>query len=363
MHNRNVNLPLRALELLESSRHQWQGVSASRFPSRVPQFISTFSLMWIWCVHDLMMWRDEPGLLGRLLPGVRATIDRFGLHRNEEGLLQDVPGWPFIDWVHPRFQSGEVWRGGCPARGNFGISALVNLVYLLSLQKAVRLENYVGEPELAALFQRSAEATARAIRERFYSPDDSVLLDDASGNHLSTHAQIYGILSGVLSPKEGSEALDLAERSGWVPPGYMFRFYQFEALRLLGRAGEIVDRLQAWQEMLDKNSFTVWEHLEPTRSDCHGWSGHPLFHLPCSVAGIRPAAPGFREVLVAPQPGPLRRIRSTVAHPRGMVRMDLEFQDGGARGTIELPPGLAGEFSFLRHRAKLQGGRRELVCE
>ena len=33
-----------------------------------------------------------------------------------------------------------------------------------------------------------------------------------------------------------------------------------------------------------------------TRSDCHAWGAHPVFHFYATVLGIRPAAPGFRRV-------------------------------------------------------------------
>ena len=358
--NANVTLPLRALELLDQSRHQWGGLAAARFPSRGPQLITPFSLIWIWCVRDLMLWRDEPALLARLRPGVRQTLDIFHQWRRPDGLLENIPGWPFIDWVTPDRQQPDAWEKGVPASGRKGVSALVNLTYLLSLQAAVEIEQAAGETELAARCTRLADATAAALRARFWCPETGALKDDDSGNHWCTQAQIYGILSGILSPEEGLAALDRAERENWIPPSYMFRHYEFEALRKLGRAGEIIERLDAWQEMIDQGSFTVWEGLEPSRSDCHAWSSHPLFHLPCSVAGIRPAAPGFARIDIAPQLGPLTRIDTTVAHPRGQIEVHLTRTAEHLTGTITLPPGTDGTFRYGNRIQPMHAGTQNV---
>jgi hypothetical protein len=354
--NANVALPLRALELLEQSRHQWHGLTASRFPSRFPQFISTFSLIWIGCVHDLVFWRDEPALVRRLLPGVRHTVDLFQTWRRKDGLLENLPGWPYVDWVTPDRQSPAAWQRGVPACGREGVSALVNLLYLIALRAAADIETHAGDAELATRHTRLADATAKALRARFWHPGNGALKDDDSGEHWSTQAQIYGILAGVLSPAEGATALDLAARENWVPPSYMFRHYEFEAWRIIGRAGSILGALDAWQHMIDRGSCTVWEGLEPTRSDCHAWSSHPLFHLPCSVAGIRPAAPGFARVEIAPQFGPLTRINASVGHPRGLVVMSLNRQGANLMGTLTLPAGVTGNFRHGDRHVPLHSG-------
>ncbi len=358
--NANADLPLRALELLDQSRHQTGGLVAARFPSREPQMISPFSLIWILAVRDLMLWRNEPALLARLMPGVRHTIELFSQWRRPDSLLEAVPGWPYIDWVTPEHQEDDIWKYGVPAEARDGVSALVNLTYLLGLQAAIELETAVGETELAARLTRLTSATAESLRQRFWCPDMRALRDDDSGEHWSTQAQIYGILSGILTTEEGSHALDLAAREKWVPPSYMFRHYEFEALHILGRAGEIPERLDAWQEMIDKGSRTVWEGLEPTRSDCHGWSSHPLFHLPCSVAGIRPSSPGFATVEIAPQFGQLTRIAATVAHPRGLIEVGLSREGTKVSGTIKLPPGTTGNFRHDSHQQTLKAGNNTI---
>ena len=358
--NSNAALPYRAIELLDQSRAQWGGLPAARFPCRVPQLISPFSLIYIWCIRDLMMWRNEPKFVKRLAPGIRNTLDLMGSYRDFDGLLKQVPGWPWVDHVRPEQQSEEAWTQGVPASGRTGKSASINLTYLMALQAAADIEQYLGEDELAQRYSQLAEQTAHALRQQFFNAELGILQDDASGEYLSTQTQVYGILAGVLSSEEGSKALDLAVEKEWIPLSYVFRFYEFEALRKIGRAGEIVDRLGGWQEMIDQGSFTAWEALEPSRSDCHAWSSHPLFHLPCSVAGIRPDSAGFKSVHIEPQPGSLKQIKTTIAHPQGRIRLALEFDNKGCSGTVELPKGIDGTFVYGELKIALSDGKTKI---
>ena len=87
---------------------------------------------------------------------------------------------------------------------------------------------------------------------------------------------------------------------------------------------------------------TVLEQPEPTRSDCHAWGSHPMYHALASVAGIRPAAPGFAAVRIEPQPGPLTAIRCAVPHPSGLeVRLEIaRGADGAWHGEAFAPAGV-----------------------
>ena len=83
---------------------------------------------------------------------------------------------------------------------------------------------------------------------------------------------------------------------------------------------------------------------EPSRSDCHAWGSHPLFHMHASLAGIRPADPGFKSVHIAPSPGPLEDIHSHIPHPDGEIRFDMFKVDGSWRVCVALPDGIEGTF-------------------
>lgn len=351
----NDALPRRALQLLDASRQVWEGLAASRFPARGRQLIASFCLKYILMVHDFGWWREDAALVRRLLPGVRGTLDRFAEWVNGDDLVQGVHGWPYVDWV-------STWPRGIPPAALGGVCALHNLIHILALRAAADLEEAYGEPELAALQRRRATRAAAAVRRVFWDAERACLADDPAHRHWSWHAQVYGVLSGVLSREEGLAALARARGDeAFVVPSYVGRFYLFEALRVLGRGGEIMGELDAWQGMLDQGAVTVWEQLEPTRSDCHAWSSHPLFHLPCSVLGVRPAAAGFARVEISPQPGDLKRVAAVVMHPRGEVRVELEFDGAGAcRGYVNLPAGVDGVLRWAGRETALRAGGQQI---
>lgn len=78
-----------------------------------------------------------------------------------------------------------------------------------------------------------------------------------------------------------------------------------------------------------------------------------------AVAGVRPVANGDTRVLVAPQPGGLKKVQATVPTPKGEIVVDLKFKDGGAYGSIVLPPGLTGDFAWHGVRKPLRPGMNE----
>ena len=124
------------------------------------------------------------------------------------------------------------------------------------------------------------------------------------------------------------------------------------------RPGDLViDRLRGWRAMPDLGFHTTPEQPEPSRSDCHAWGAHPLFHMHASLAGVRPDAPGFASVRIAPCPGSLRRIDARTPHPKGTIHTALRFDDhGGGTADITLPPDVPGRFRWADTAVELSPG-------
>ena len=66
----------------------------------------------------------------------------------------------------------------------------------------------------------------------------------------------------------------------------------------------------------------------------HGWSTGPVSILTRHTLGVRPLAPGYSTVLVAPQPGPVHRAEGRVPTPVG--NLDVSWHREGAVFSLSL---------------------------
>jgi hypothetical protein len=328
---RDDALPRKALRMFEASRVP-EGLTQSRYPTRVLQRIPTFSMWYIATLHDFAMWRGDLDFLKELMPGARIVLDRYDSYRNADDLIEAPNGWNFMDWVHE-------WPNGIPPGGDTGVSGLMNLQYVLVRKSAALLEELMGEPELAERNRKIAEAVERAVRERFWVSDKGYA-DDLEHTGWSEHSQALAILSGVATDEQRSVCVRrLLQPEGLAKASIYFSHYVFEALRETAQIDELLRRLEYWYDHITNGLKTTIEHPEPSRSDCHAWGAHPYYHYFASLAGVRPTKPGFAEVEVRPQPGSLTAFEAVMPSPRGMIVVKLA--DGQV--SVNLPEGVSGK--------------------
>lgn len=348
---RDDRLARRCIDLFARSRW-FSGFVAERCPSEPYQLSLTYGLMWPLMLRDLAWWREAGDAVRAHLPALRGVME---LHRplvGEDGLTGPWPGWSFVDWV-----KGRHWSKGVAPTAADGRSCLLSLHLVLAAEAAAALEDAYGEAALAERHRAWAAALMRAAVERFWSRARGLLADDTDHRHFSEHAQCLALLCDTFPHALRERCLaGLIEGEDLAPCSVYFSYYLFEALHRHGRGDELHRRCDFWKHQVALGFTTTVERPEPSRSDCHGWGAHPLFHACASLAGVRPAAPGFARVLVAPDPGPLRTIAAGVPHPRGSVGVELGFEDGAAAGTVHLPPGVEGTFRWREDELSLRPG-------
>jgi alpha-L-rhamnosidase len=335
---RDVRLVRKSLQLFADSRLP-EGLTQSRFPSRARQVIPPFSLLWVSMVRHHAWWRGEADFVRSLLPGTRGVLDAHLLHLNSRGLLENLRGWNFLDWV-------EGWEGGVPPDGDPGrMSGPLNWLMVYSLQAAAELETFAGEPELATRYSRLAQALARATESAFWDAERGLFADDLDHRHFSEHAQCLALLSGHAEEKMSARAAEgLGRATDLRRCTIYFSHYLFETFRLLNRPEALFHRLEDWFKLPGQGFVTTPECPEPSRSDCHAWGSHPLFHFYATILGVRPAAMGFAQVEVRPQLGPLQNVYGRMVHPAGWIEVDLLRAGDRLEGTITLPEAVTGIF-------------------
>ncbi|HEY5078272.1 MAG TPA: alpha-L-rhamnosidase C-terminal domain-containing protein, partial [Opitutaceae bacterium] len=226
------------------------------------------------------------------------------------------------------------------------------------------LEAAFGHPDVAADYRQRADRIAKAVHDLCAIPG-GLLADTPAHLHYSEQTNAMGVLLDVV-PKDEQEAVMgkvLSNEDGHPPQGMAlsdssiyFRFYVARAMDHAGLSDRYVGSLGPWRKMLDLGLTTWAETAEPTRSDDHAWSAHPNYDLLTLVAGIRPASPGFKTVLVAPSPGPLTSLKARLAHPLGDI--DVDYRKTGDAWTfrVTLPAGLTGMFRWNGETTPLVGG-------
>ena len=357
---RDKRLPERALELFSWSQSEWGDLISERYPCSAAQLSGTFSLIWPLLVRDFMMYRrfDSDSAFRTIRSRVRRMITAFSEYVNSDGLIENMPGWSFCDWV-------PAWAYGVPS-GNTSPSccSIYSLHYLLALQAASELEAYLpeGGGAFESYYASCSERTAKALLEKFYVREKSLFSDDLSHNHYSVHAQALALLCGILPMGDAENTVyAMLDSKDAAQPTVYYIFYLFEALKKYGFGDRIFNYTSIWTNMKALGAVTTWEMPEPTRSDCHAWGSHLYYHYFATIAGIRPDSPGFKTVRVTPSFGPLDHITGSLVHPDGAIEFDLKKDSSGlAHGFIILPETCKGRFACGGRGKLLSGGRNEI---
>lgn len=341
---RDTRITRRAIELFDWSRSV-TGLVAERWPTACYQGSATYAMLWPSMVRNHAWWRDEPSFIRERLQGVRHLVEELLVYRRDDGLLGRLPGWSFVDWV-------SEWQEGSPPGHEKGDSSIIQMHWLMCLQSAADLEENFGEPELLERLRRLEMQVREGIIARYRCVESGLYFDDRKG-HLSEHANALAVVLGLPVDADWPDKL---ARWPHARCSVYFLHYLFEALGRARRADLFFSRLDLWRSFLDYGLRTIPEQPEPTRSDCHAWGAHPFYHFHASVAGIRPASPGFRTVRVRPMPGTLQFLKGSLPHPSGEIRYDFHFQAEGIQGEIILPKNVTGTLEFSGVSRALEGG-------
>jgi hypothetical protein len=336
-----------------------EGLTQSRYPSRDLQVIPTFSLWWVCMLHDYYMHQKDDDYIRGHLNGVENVLRWYASKLDKEGMLGPLSWWQFVDWSWPWVDSIRV--GGVPPGASRGGSSIISLQYAYTLRLAAALMKTYGRESQAAEYAAAADRICRETYRRCFDKSRGLMADTPEKNSFSQHANILAILTDALPEKEQVGLLDkvMTDKS-LTQATYYFKFYLFEAMRKAGTGNRFLGQLKPWYDMLDIGLTTFAENPEPTRSDCHAWSASPVYELLSLTAGIEPAAPGFREVRIRPNPGHLKSIQAKVPLPAGMVSLDWKKEASGVRAIVEMPSGIKGRLEWEGKSWPLQPGRNEL---
>lgn len=327
-----------------------EGITMSRYPSSLHQFIPSFSLWWICMCHDYWMYRGDEHYLTTLLPSFRGVLAWFEEQLKDDLSLARIPYWFFLDWCGT--PNGE------PVREAEGNSSIQDLQFILTLDAAAAMEEAFGSAGFAAHYRELAGRIKATLHDKYWNGERGLFADTHDHRSFSQHANVLAIIAGACEGADATALFDrlIADKEIHQCTIY-FRYYLQIAMKMAGRGGMLSDDLGVWRDQLSLGLTTWAEKPEPSRSDCHAWGASPNIEFFRMILGIESAAPGFTEVRIAPTPGKLKEVSGSMPHPAGAVSVSYRVsKKGGLTADVGLPEGISGTFVWNGKERRLNPG-------
>jgi hypothetical protein len=316
------------------------------YPTRQPMppegGIPTFMCQWVSILLDHYRYTGLKELVSELYPNVVRLMNYFNRYLDPHGLLKNVPGFIFLDWMPDPELMGSF---GSPMDSQRELTGL-NSHYYRALLDAAELASIVGDRTRGAEWLRKAETVKRSINGRMWSEKRGVYIHGRIGKQMmpkvAVHDSVLVAYAGVAPPERVTRSLNALFRdpsSDAVQIGTpYFYFFYLQALRGAGMHHEALVAIRhAYGKMLQAGATTWWEHLSGHASLSHGWGAAPNFDLSAYVLGVKPTEPGFTAFRVEPQPADLKWAKGVVPTVRGDVEVEWKRETERFELRVNVP--------------------------
>lgn len=305
-----------------------EGLTQSRYPSRLRQVIPSWSLHWITMVRDYLYCSGDLATATALLPGVRAVLDWFGRHAEADGLPGRLPYWNITDWC-------PWWPRGVVPGADAGPTCIISAQYIGALDEVADLCRHAGRTAEADRYAGTADDLRRALHARFWSKSEGLYLDRPDGPEMSQYGNAWAIVCGAAGARQRGRMLKRFPHDPKLAPGSFFWWHAgFRALARAGAYDRLPEFLGPWHEMIALGLSTLAEETTYWRSLCHAWSAHPAIEFLTGILGVAPRTPGFATIDITPHRCGLEHARGAVCTPRGPVR--VAWRAAAGRFALEI---------------------------
>lgn len=328
--------------------------------TRIGFTMPEYSLHWIRTLAAYWKHTGDETFVRGLLPVADAIIERYEHQRGPSGLLEDFPGWVFIDWaqVDRDVVTGTHDAMHAAALGDYATLPGAHDVSDLLLLTTKGFEALWDEQRQVYVDAIGPGGRSRRISQHTNSaallagivPDDRVqgvierIVDPAEGG-LGGRLVVTATSADMVShgrvpvfqfhaPEDFDEECDVVAAQPW------FCRFLHEALFRHDRRDLILSSLRRWTMVPGNGTFQeFWDSPPGLSSRCHGWAASPTYDLTAYILGVRPAAPGYGRAVVDPYLGPFTRMSGRVPTPMGWLSAEVDAE----AIVVDVPSGMVVE--------------------
>ena len=267
------------------------------------------------------------------------TLDDNGLTCERQG------GWPWGDWGT-----------------DVDMRLILAAWHYLALQSAINVAGLTGHNTDITDYERQMQSIRIAFNRcwngyAYRHPSYHGATDD--------RVQAMAVVSGLADSTKYDRIFEVIKTQEYASP-YMEK-YVYEALMRMGHADYALERFKRrfGQMIADPQHTTLYEGWQEGGygggSTNHAWSGGMLTDICEQILGIRPTAPGWKEVTIRPAVSPITEAAITIPTVNGTL--SYSFKDDGSvyRVTVTIPKNMMVRFSTPNGEQILRGGTHNVA--
>ena len=322
-------------------------VLAPRFPKAVPEggmpggypgagLLSTYMM---WYVLQCGEYAARAGDDGRAFADfakarVLRNIEFLSKYENADGLLEDLPGWVFIEWSH----AADLVKG---------INYPANMLWAKTLDCAAVL---YGRSDFAERATRLRETIRRRSFDGTYFHDQELKGKDgryALNPDRTETCQYYAFFTGVATKDKHPdlwrrmvEGFGPRRTSDGVFPSDMFfgRLLRLDLLARDGHAAKTAAEIKNYLLDMAKESGTLWEFADGHDSRCHAFAAYAAMLMVRDVLGLS-VDHARKTVKVSAVETPLSFCKVSLPVSDGEIEFTFAKEGETAQRMVRLPHG------------------------
>ncbi len=288
----------------------------------------------------------DAGILRDQYDSMKTWVDQVAAIAGPSHLWQS--GLHLGDWLDPSAPADA------PEAARTDKYFIATAYHALTTRLVARIAQILGEVEDARRYGQRADEIREAFRAEYVSPNGLVVGDAQTAFSLALE---FDLLDETQRERAGRRLVDIvAANDHRVGTGFVGGRVILDALTNAGAVDSAYHMLlrrdcPSWLYPVTMGATTIWERWDSMLPDGrlnpgdmlsfnHYALGAMADWLHRTVAGLAPAEPGYRRILVAPRPGGgLSRARAGHDTPYGRAEVSWSRAAGRLIGDVLVPVG------------------------
>jgi len=305
-------------------------------------FIPNWALWFVVQLEEYLQRSGDRELVDALKPKVLALFDYFKPFRNEDGLLEKLERWVFVEWSKANrfvqdvnYPTNMLYAGALAGAGRmYGMPELVEQGH--AIRDVVRRQSYDG-----AFFVDNAlrkDTGLEVTRNRSEMCQYFAFFFDVATPE--SHPELWRKLRDEFGPyrAETKAYPEIHAANSFV--GNMLRF---EVLSRYGRCQQILDESIDYLLYMAERTGTLWENVHSHASCNHGFASHIVHTLYRDVLGLYGVDTVNKRIRLRFGDVTLPHCEGAIPTPGGPITLEWRIENGSLVYSLSSPEDYAVE--------------------